>query len=306
MIVTAGELLVEFISNEKDCGLSKVTNYLGPFPSGAPAIFIDQAARFGAKTIILGGVGKDAFGQLLLKRLADDGVDIGYVKQHDHKVTGVAFVSYYSDGNRIFVFHIEGTAADDFSNGLDLQVPFIFHISGSSLTNPNNRKVVMEICDLAEKVGGKISLDPNIRPELMKNQQIMQCLQNIVDRCQIFLPSEADLDYLYPDLLHEQALQNLLAKNVEIVALKKGAQGVRVQNAKSAFNIAGLQVAEIDPTGAGDCFCGAFLSLIDQGYELEAAGRYANAAAAIHVTKVGPMEHNSTLDEIEKFLKSQI
>lgn len=304
MIVTAGELLVEFISNEKDCGLSKVTDFLGPFPSGAPAIFIDQAARIGAKTLILGGVGKDAFGQMLLKRLADDGVDVGYVNQHADKVTGVAFVSYYSDGNRIFVFHIEDTAADDFSNDLNVTTPFIFHISGSSLTNQNNRKVALEICDLVTKNGGKISIDPNIRPELMKNQQIMECLKNLIGRCQIFLPSEADLDYLYPEHSHAQTLERLLAQNIEIVALKKGAQGVRVQNANTAFDIAGLQVAEIDPTGAGDCFCGAFLGLIDQGYELELAGHYANAAAAIHVTKIGPMEHNPTLDEIKMFLNS--
>ena len=75
-IATVGELLVEFVSHRKNCGLRQISDYSGPYPSGAPAIFLDQAARMGAKTEMIGGVGNDGFGQCLLQRLRDDGVGV--------------------------------------------------------------------------------------------------------------------------------------------------------------------------------------------------------------------------------------
>ena len=56
MVITLGELIIEFASNEIDCGLKKITTFSGPFPSGAPAIFINQASKVGAKTKIYGSV----------------------------------------------------------------------------------------------------------------------------------------------------------------------------------------------------------------------------------------------------------
>ena len=73
-IATIGEILVEFVSHTKDCALERIGDYSGPYPSGAPAIFIDQAALMGARTCMYGGVGNDGFGRVVLKRLAADGV----------------------------------------------------------------------------------------------------------------------------------------------------------------------------------------------------------------------------------------
>jgi hypothetical protein len=55
-----GELLVEFVAAQKDTRHLAPADYRGPFPSGAPGIFIDQAARMGAKTIFAGAVGDGA------------------------------------------------------------------------------------------------------------------------------------------------------------------------------------------------------------------------------------------------------
>ena len=74
VIDTAGETLVEFVSHHRNCGLSQIGQYSGPFPSGTPAIFLDQAARMGARTEMFGGVGSDSFGRAVLSRLEEDGV----------------------------------------------------------------------------------------------------------------------------------------------------------------------------------------------------------------------------------------
>ena len=95
-IVTIGEILVEFVSHRRDCALEQISDYSGPYPSGAPAIFIDQAARMGARSEMIGGVGADGFGRCVLKRLKEDAVGTQGIAMSEQYTTGVAFVSYLS------------------------------------------------------------------------------------------------------------------------------------------------------------------------------------------------------------------
>lgn len=303
-ILTVGELLVEFVSHTKDCALEDISNYSGPFPSGAPAIFIDQAARMGVQTSIVGGVGADGFGRALLQRLKDDGVGVEHIFINPDRSTGVAFVSYFSDGQRTFIFHLAGTAADAFQvpiDSLELQ-DTLFHISASSLGNSNLRKMVLQVFDQTIAAGGKISCDPNIRPELMRDTEVRDALDDIISKCTYLLPSADDLIHLYPGLTEEAALDRLQSGGADIIALKRGSKGALIVDGKTEFAIAPHHVSEVDPTGAGDCFCGTFLALLLQGYSVENAGTYANAAGALSVTKRGPMEGNSSLEMIQKFL----
>ena len=86
-IATVGEILVEFVSHKKNCGLQTVSDYSGPYPSGAPAIFLDQAARMGATTEMVGGVGNDGFGRSVLDRLKADGVGRIVQQNLDNELT---------------------------------------------------------------------------------------------------------------------------------------------------------------------------------------------------------------------------
>ena len=70
-LVIMGELLVEIMREKENAELYAVDTFRGPYPSGAPAICIDAAARLGCKTALIGGVGKDDFGKCLLERLSN-------------------------------------------------------------------------------------------------------------------------------------------------------------------------------------------------------------------------------------------
>ena len=111
MIWTMGEMIVEIMRDKVDSPLDKAGVFLGPYPSGAPAIFIDTAARLGHKSGIISGVGCDDFGKNLLDRLNSDGVDTSLVLRDPTCSTGCAFVMYYSNGDRKFIFHIGNTPA---------------------------------------------------------------------------------------------------------------------------------------------------------------------------------------------------
>ena len=68
-IMTMGEIIVEIMRDGVDQPLDKAGVFRGPYPSGAPAIFIDTVARLGHRAAIVGGVGDDDFGKCLLERL---------------------------------------------------------------------------------------------------------------------------------------------------------------------------------------------------------------------------------------------
>lgn len=303
-IATVGEILVEFVSHRRNCGLERIADYSGPYPSGAPAIFLDQAAQMGAQTQMIGGVGADGFGRSVLKRLRDDGVGIEGVHVSPDHSTGTAFVSYYDDGTRDFIFHLTNTAADHFDVPPSLLNPArtILHVSASSLGAPSMRGKIMGAVREVFDAGGRITCDPNARPELMSDPSTMEAMQEVMERSYCLLPSTSDLRFLYPDLTEGAAIDRLLDASAEIVAVKRGADGVTIAGRGERHEIAGHKVDEIDPTGAGDCFCGTFVSLVSQGVPLLEAGQRANAAGAIAVTRRGPMEGNSSPSEITAFL----
>lgn len=302
-IVTVGEILVEFVSHRRNCALEQISEYSGPYPSGAPAIFLDQAARMGSPTQMIGGVGADGFGRSVLKRLQDDKVGTEGVGISD-KSTGVAFVSYYDDGERDFIFHLPGTAADDFDVPASLldEPKTILHVSASSLGPVAMRGKIMEAVRIVSKAGGWITCDPNARPELMQDAAAMDAIREVMGLSQCLLPSTSDLNFLFPDLSEEDAVNHLLAANAEVIAIKRGSDGATVVGYGERHDFDAHKVEEVDPTGAGDGFCGTFVSLLAQGAPLQDAGRLANAAGAIAVTRRGPMEGNSTPDEIAAFL----
>ena len=145
-LVTIGEILVEFISHERNCALEKITEYSGPYPSGAPAIFLNQATRMGAVTEMIGGIGSDAFGRSVLNRLRQDGVGLDGVKISKGLSTGTAFVTYFDDGARDFIFHLDGTAVDQFTVPGSLFEPAdtLLHVSASSLGIAPMRQMILE------------------------------------------------------------------------------------------------------------------------------------------------------------------
>jgi sugar/nucleoside kinase (ribokinase family) len=305
-IVTAGELLVEFVSHRTNCGLKQISDYSGPYPSGAPAIFLDQAARMGARTEMIGGIGNDGFGQSVLERLQKDGVGTSGVTTTAGLSTGVAFVSYYDDGNRDFIFHLTHTAADHFDapTGLFDPATAYLHVSAASLGNEAMRDVIMGLVHKVDDAGGRITCDPNARPALMRDNVVRRALADVMDRSYCLMPSTSDLEFLFPGLPEHAAIDRLLQERAEVIVIKRGGAGATVVGMGQRYDFAGHSVAEVDPTGAGDCFCGTFVSLIAQGRSLEDAGIQANAAGALAVTKRGPMEGNSSPAEIAAFLKT--
>jgi sugar/nucleoside kinase (ribokinase family) len=305
-IVTLGEILVEMMATQTGQGFRRPGTFAGPYPSGAPAIFIDQAARMGASAALIGCVGADDFGRCVLDRLREDGVDVARIRAVPELATGVAFVSYRADGGRDFIFHMGSSAAGQL--GVEDIDPAAFagcgvlHIMGTSLFSPAMGAVMRRAVTLAEAAGARISFDPNVRAELLRLPGAAELIRELAARAQILLPSEADLALLAPGLAPEDAARNLLQGRADHVLLKRGAAGCLYLDRGQTLAIPAWPVSEIDPTGAGDCAGATFVASLLQGRAPEDAARRANAAGALAVTRRGPMEGASTPAEIEAML----
>jgi sugar/nucleoside kinase (ribokinase family) len=305
-IWTMGEMLVEIMRPKAGMALFVPGEFVGPFPSGAPAIFIDTVARLNHSAGIFGGVGKDDFGKNILDRLRKDGVNTDYVFESEDESTAVAFVTYFDDGSRKFIFHIGNTPAVKFKD-FDIKnigSPKFFHIMGCSLmVSEAFRERIIKTALLFVQNGAKISFDPNIRIELLGGRTVNELLGEVMDNCSVIMPGIEELRMITGMDEIDDGINKLFEYgNMEIVALKKGSQGCSVYSRTQKIDCPAHIVEAVDPTGAGDCFDAAFLCGLLDDKSLEDCARMASAAGALNTLKLGPMEGDISMDNLNKLI----
>jgi len=305
-----GEILVEIMRPQPDMPLGMPGEFHGPYPSGAPAIFADTVARLGKPAGIIGGVGDDAFGRMVLERLQDDGVDTRLVSIAANASTAVAFVAYDSAGERDFIFHIKGTPAvaacslvgDIAAFGISKPLPGFFHVMGCSLMSDEDFcREIYKTAGLFRSIGARVSFDPNIRPELLGGLSLGALVAPIIEICSVLLPGHDELLAISGmDTVETAALELFKNPCLEVIALKLGGNGCRIITRDEDFSIGVYEVEVIDPTGASDCFDAGFLCGMLDGLSLQDCAKQASAAAALNTAAFGPMEGNISPKNIQK------
>jgi tagatose kinase len=305
-ILTIGEILVEIMATDKGDGFLEPINLVGPFPSGAPAIFIDQAAKFGQPAAIIGCVGHDDFGRINLDRLRRDGVNVEGIRIDPETATGSAFVRYRADGSRAFVYNIKHSASgnivlDEAARAV-LDRSDHLHVMGTALFSPSIVDVVLRAAEAIKARSGTISFDPNLRPEIMNLPGLREACETLFRRCDVFLPSGAEL-YLFTDAKEEKAaVTEILGRGVRAIVHKRGAEGARYFDITNRLIQPGFEVDELDPTGAGDCFGATFISCWLRSMPPARCLAYAAASGALAVTRRGPMEGAANQADLDAFL----
>jgi len=306
--LTIGEILAEIMRPKVGIPLSKIDYFKGPFPSGAPAIFIDTVAKLGHTAAIIGGVGHDDFGKIIISRLNRDKVETQGIKISDSP-TGVAFVAYYNDGNRKFIFHIRDSAATKIGSLSEevINKVKVFHIMGCSLML--NEEISILIAETAIKIrrnGGIVSFDPNLREELMNKPYIKEVLRKIINIAYVVLPGIHELILITGEQDKNNAIKKTL-KTAKYLVLKTGSKGCEIYtyNEKNPIVVPPLEkdVKVIDTTGAGDAFDAGFLCGLIEKKELFDCGILANACGALNTTRLGPMEGVFRRHKVEEFIR---
>ena len=285
-LLVVGEALVEIMRPRRGTALNVPGPFEGPFPSGAPAIAADAAARGGVDVTLIAAVGDDPFGRLLVTRLSAGGVNTAGVRVVNDAVTGVAFVAYDQAGQREFVFHVANAAPSRLRPpdlGSAPEDATWIHVSGSSLALSDSLAVtVLTAVERVLAAGGSVSFDPNLRAGSAGATVVLPGAERLLEVATLVLPSVGELEALGTSAV-------ALARRGVLVCETDGSNGARLYQGGSTTLIPGIETQEIDPTGAGDVFSGTFLAVFMATADPLRAAHVANAAAAAHVMTLGPM-----------------
>lgn len=314
-IAALGELLIDF--TEAGVSPSGMRLY-EQNPGGAPANVLCIAARQGLKTAFLGKVGQDMHGQFLRSVLDKEGIDTrGLVMSKDFYTT-LAFVSLSENGEREFSF-VRGPGADTLFKADELDTDIlsdcgIFHFGSLSLTDEPARETTFRAAVLAAESGAIISYDPNYRSTLWESEAVaVELMRKPLSTADIVKVSDEEALLLTGKTDIESAANAILRMGPRLAIVTRGSGGAMYSHDGRhgyvpAFRISGIA----DTTGAGDAFWGAFLSRLSE-YDglntflpdIEKHMRFANAAAALCVSRFGAIPAMPRKAEIEEFLNDR-
>src|SRR2546421_4082028 len=275
-------------------------------------------ARLGHHVAFAGKIAEDFFGHHLLQTLKAEGIDIRFVSTAKAQ-TALAFVAM-EEGEPVYSFYGDGTA-DTLLTAADIpeslyQETSILHVGSISLLRGTTPATVLET---AERLKGSalLSLDPNIRASLIRDEQAYRALlQRLITLTDILKLSYVDLAWLLPGASVEESLLHLCGLGPALVIITQGEKGILARSGSSqTVHVSTFPVAVIDTVGAGDTFCAGVLTrLADRAIlsrerllalteqELREVISFASAAAALNCTREGANPPNRS--EVDHYLQS--
>lgn len=255
------------------------------------------AAQLGSKISFTGMVGKDTYGDEVIKRLEQLGVHAN-IHRHGSEQTGSCSVLVSKDGERTLNTYLGASSLYDEKHlpGEVLENSKVLHFTGYQWDRPNQIAAIQAAIDIAKKNKTLISLDVS-DPFVAENHRepLQKLIQNDVD---ILFANEEEAACLYGDL--DKAKQALT--DVDCLAvIKLGAKGAWVRGpASEPFIVPALKVDVIDTTGAGDSFAAGFLHGFVKDYDLKTCAVIAVRLASDVITRLGVFYEPSVMAELRQ------
>ena len=316
-VIALGELLIDFApqsTNESGYPI------LAAHPGGAPGNFLAALTKYGCRTAMIGKVGEDTFGKLLIKTLNDAGIDTAGVIMDPSVFTTLAFVSLDASGNRDFSF-ARKPGADTCLTPEEVNESFfseakVFHFGTLSLTDEPAASATRRAVELAKKHGLLISVDPNLRKPLWKREEDAKAaIEWSLRQADIVKISDEEIDWLWGLSPEKGAWKLLTEYDVSLVYATLGPKGCYAATRGQAVNVqspAGIHV--VDTTGAGDIFGGSAMSQFIQcgkspselsEEDLKTIVRFACTAASLSTQKHGGITSVPEITQINSLLNNK-
>lgn len=254
-------------------------------------------SRQGVETIMAGRVGRDDFGRDQVNYLAQEGIITDYIVMDEEQPSGIASILVDAQGNnRIMV--VPGANGQVSLGDIEALEPVMAECACVVIQLEIPLSAVLSAIRSANAQGAKVVLNPAPAQALPLD---------IYPHLTVITPNESEAELLTGVRVHDvstarQAAQILLDRGVLAVLITLGSQGVYGLTLADEFHLPGHQVQVVDTVAAGDTFTGALAALIGTGRSLADAARYANAAAALAVTRHGAQPSIPKTEEVLKFL----
>ena len=311
-VVALGELLIDFTCDKTD---SAGYPTLSAHPGGAPDNFLAAMSAYGCKTAMIGKVGADAFGRLLIGTLDRLGIDTRGVVVDPAYFTTLAFVTLDETGNREYSLARKPGADTQLTEAEVNALPFLsdaraFHFGTLSLTGEPARSATRAAVARAKEAGCLISFDPNLRRPLWDSEEsAKEQIEWGLRQSDIVKISDEEIEFMWGLSPEEGARKLLHEYGVKLVYATLGPKGCYAATKNAATTVSspkGIHV--VDTTGAGDIFGGSamsrFLKLnraIDDLTEsdLQAIVRFGCCAASLSTQTHGGITSVVPLEQVE-------
>src|ERR671921_1114942 len=292
-VLTIGEMVVDFISDEKTDTLSNASTFRRHL-GGSPANIAVYVSKLGGASAVVAKTGIGAFGKFLKSELQRHGVTTDYLLMDHRTHTTVIFVS--------------STAAtpdfEEFRSGDYLLKPEeiseeaisrtrVIHASTFALSLEPCRSAVLEAFREAHEMGKIVSLDPNysrrVWPDYKEARRVISEAYRYVD---VTKPSADDARRVFgPGYEPEQYIEMFHDLGAATVVFTMGKEGNLIsENGEITAQVPARPVEVVDATGAGDAYWAGFLMATLEGKEWSEAVRFAHEVASLKLRVDGHVE----------------
>lgn len=237
---------------------------------------------------MVGCIGDDVYGQLVLKALKENNVDATYVKVLPGENSGTAHITVAENDNSIIVIK----AAND------LVSPALIDEAWDTIKEADIVLLQHEIPAATNAYVIEKCFEAGV-PVMLNPAPVAPVPPELLEKVTYLTPNEHEAAILFAG----QGKADILGRNQGKVIMTLGSKGVAYAEKGQVYNVPGFKVKPVDTTGAGDTFNGAFAVARANGKNMYDSISFANAAAALSVQKLGAQGGMPYLNEVEEMLK---
>ncbi|EUJ38490.1 MULTISPECIES: ribokinase [Brochothrix] len=288
-VTVVGSLSIDLVvraAKRPVAGETIIGEDLSLFPGGKGANQAVAAARLGATVTMVGCVGDDSYGEMIIKNLEKENVNTSLVKRFTKKTSGTAHITVAEGDNSIIVVKGTNDLVDE-----SLIEEARAEIASSDIVMAQYEiplPIIDYLAKVCEEEGTSFLLNPapaaDIQTETLK-------------RITYLTPNENENKLIFPNKTSDEAIADFPGN----LLVTLGEKGVRFQT-DTIQTVPAFKVAVTDTTGAGDTFNGAFAVAIAEGKDIETAVLFGNAAAALSVQKLGAQSGMPDREAVKEML----
>lgn len=298
-VILFGEPMVLFIGQEYG-ELKEVTTFKKALAGAELNVCIGLTRLEHSTAYITKLGGKDPFGASIYESLKKEGIDTANVSFDNEHTTGFMLKSKVRRGNPDTAYFRRNSAASNIGPADIDRVSFekVRHVHVTGIPCALSESCLAASLRLIERAHEHhvfVSFDPNLRPSLWKNADIMaKTLNRVACRCDMVLPGISEGEALTGRHTAEEIADYYLSHGVQDVVIKMGSEGAYVQNSAVRARVPCFPVEKfakvVDTVGAGDGFAVGVISGRLEGMNLKDSAMRGNVIGGLQLTVEGDNE----------------
>jgi 5-dehydro-2-deoxygluconokinase len=309
-VLTMGRIGVDVYPLQTGVSLREVQTF-GKYLGGSATNVSVAAARHGRRSAVVSRTGQDPFGEFIHDALRGFGVDDRYVTPVPHLPTPVTFCEIFPPDDFPLYFYRFPKAPDleIHADELDMDAvrdAGVFWVTGTGLSQEPSRDATLRALQAREKREFTV-LDLDYRPMFWESREAARAaVQQALPHATVAVGNLDECETAVGVREPYAAAKALHAAGVRLAIVKQGPEGVLASDGTSQVVVPPVPVEVVNGLGAGDAFGGALCHALLEGWDLERAMRFCNAAGAIVAGRLACAEAMPTTDEVEAVLEEAV